>query len=84
MGAIHDPEEDARAVAVLLDMPDEARIWLNHHVGNPLSLLLNAKAFNDPAQVVKAAEHIIEDMQRIGCFKLRKSKGGDSNAECGI
>lgn len=70
MGAIHNPAEDAVAVAQLQAMPKEARIWLNHHIANPLQVLLNCEKVFTAEQVVRAAEHIVEDMKRIGCFRL--------------
>jgi hypothetical protein len=70
MGAIHDKKEDALAVKQLQALPEEARLWLNHHIGNSILVLINAKYYHNAEHCVAAAEHIIEDMKRIGCFKL--------------
>ena len=70
MGAIHNPEEDEIAVAILREIPKEARLWLNHHIGNSVQVLLNSDTYHNPEHVVRAAQHIIEDMKRIGCFRL--------------
>jgi hypothetical protein len=70
VGAIHNKQEDEAAVKILQAMPKEARIWLNHHIGNPMQVLLNAGVINKPEHVTQAAQHVIEDMKRIGCFKL--------------
>jgi len=70
MGEIHNPTEDAEAVKLLQAMPKAAKLWLNHHIGNSLQVLLNSEKVNNPEHVVRAAKHIIEDMKRIGCFEL--------------
>ena len=74
MGAIHNAEEDEIAVEQLRAMPEEARLWLNHHIGNSMQVLLNAEYYHNPEHVARAARHIIEDMQRIGCFQFVTKK----------
>jgi hypothetical protein len=67
MGAIQNEAEDEKAVVMLLEMPDAAREWLRHHFRSSLQVMLTGAELRRRDLVLKAAVHMMEDLDRIGC-----------------
>lgn len=67
MGAITDQAEDELAVAQLKALPMEAQIWIRHHFRNSLQAMMAALEKGHRDVGMRAAEHMVEDLERIGC-----------------
>ena len=67
MGAITDEREDARDVAFLRALPEDVRLWLSHHFRNCLASILAGAEIGRMDSVIEATEHMVADLERIGC-----------------
>ncbi len=67
MGAIHNKAEDEKAVIMLLELPDVARVWIRHHFRSSLQAVITGTEYDRKDIIFKAALHIMEDLDRIGC-----------------
>ncbi len=67
MGAIHNKAEDEKAVIMLLELPDPARDWIRHHFRSSLQAVITGTEYDRKDIILKAALHMMEDLDRIGC-----------------
>jgi hypothetical protein len=67
MGAIHNKAEDEKAVIMLLEMDQTARVWIRHHFRSSLQAVLTGTELDRKDLIMKAAVHMMEDLDRIGC-----------------
>ena len=68
MGNRYEGEE--KGIKAMNDIPEAAREYINHHLGNSLSSLDACLFIGNIEGAKEATEHIIDDLKRVGFFKL--------------
>ena len=64
MGA--DLPEDQKGIDEILNMSEDARKYLGHHLNNSLFVLITSLETGDIDCAKEAAGHMVEDLNRVG------------------
>ena len=67
--------DEAAAIAELSGLSKNARLWLMDRIGNRLQGVTLNNSLGRCAQVEKAIDGLMNDMQRIGLFEMRRLRG---------
>lgn len=62
----NDYEDEEKAIAELSALSDEAKGWLNHHLGNSLSGILGYAQHGKHEKIEQLVWHIVKDLEKAG------------------
>lgn len=67
MGNKYEGEE--KGIEALKDIPDSAKAYINHHLGNSLSSLQACLSIGNIEASKEMAKHMTDDLKRVGFFQ---------------
>ena len=70
MGNSYDGEEEG--IEAMKDIPEVARRYINHHLGNSLTSVNACLALGDIKGSREAVDHIVDDLEKAGFFRVMK------------
>ncbi len=70
MGADYEGQE--KGIEELRALPQEAREYLEHHVGNALQVISGSAELGTTDGIHEQVDHIMDDLMRAGLFPVRK------------
>jgi hypothetical protein len=65
VGNVTNEQEDARDLALVHQIPVEARRWIQHHFGNALAGAMGMLHLGRYDEAMEALDHAVADLRRI-------------------
>lgn len=65
MGNVTNEQEDAAALALVHQIPIDARRWLQHHFGNALAGAMGMLHLGRYVEAMEALDHAVHDLRQI-------------------
>lgn len=74
-------EGEKKGIVAMNGIPEAARKYINHHLGNSLTSLNNCLAIGEIEGSIEVVNHIVNDLKRVGFFQLMEKEESQSRED---